>query len=316
LFTFLTISYNQEKFIIQHLESIKYQIENFGENNDFKFILSDDCSKDRTVEFAMKWIELNSDLFNEVAILRSEKNEGIVANYFKGINAIDIDRFKCLAGDDLYYKNNIFEVEDNDLVFTPTIEFNDSDTVRINPLATAFLIQNKEIHRLRKLINYSNIFNAPGTFIKSKLIKDPQLTAFVSQYNWIEDYPTWHYIFNNVGNVSYSIKHIPYILYRTSIGISINENNQKYDEFTKERELMRKDLKMKLYKYPKYLNPFMYYWGLIKYKLKYLDIKINPEIREFNARIEKEISGAPEYISEIRNNANKFHEKIRERVQS
>ena len=28
--TFLTITYNHEDFIIQHLESIKFQIENFG----------------------------------------------------------------------------------------------------------------------------------------------------------------------------------------------------------------------------------------------------------------------------------------------
>jgi hypothetical protein len=30
MFTFVTITYNHEKYIIEHLESIKYQIENFS----------------------------------------------------------------------------------------------------------------------------------------------------------------------------------------------------------------------------------------------------------------------------------------------
>ena len=63
MFTFLTITYNQENLIIEHLEGIKYQIENHGKNHRFKYILGDDCSTDSTVKLVEEWIKLNSKLF-------------------------------------------------------------------------------------------------------------------------------------------------------------------------------------------------------------------------------------------------------------
>ncbi len=43
-FTFLTVAYNHEKFILEHLESIRYLMNNYGDGIDVSIIINDDCS--------------------------------------------------------------------------------------------------------------------------------------------------------------------------------------------------------------------------------------------------------------------------------
>lgn len=62
-FTFFTLSFNQEKYIIQHLESIKYQIETYGAEYLIHYIICDDSSSDKTIYYAKKWLERNKRLF-------------------------------------------------------------------------------------------------------------------------------------------------------------------------------------------------------------------------------------------------------------
>ena len=50
-FTFAVITYNQEMYVIEQLESIKYQVNMFGKDYITNFLLCDDASTDRTVEF-------------------------------------------------------------------------------------------------------------------------------------------------------------------------------------------------------------------------------------------------------------------------
>ena len=110
MFTFVAITYNHEKYIIEHLESIKYQIENFSKGKQVNLVISDDGSMDNTMLYAQQWIERNKYLFSEVELLTSEKNQGIIKNYLRATAAIKTPTYKLLAGDDLYYKNDIFEI--------------------------------------------------------------------------------------------------------------------------------------------------------------------------------------------------------------
>ena len=66
MFTFVTITYNHEKYIIEHLESIRYQIENYSEGKKMNLIVSDDGSVDNTMRYAQQWVERNKNLFSEV----------------------------------------------------------------------------------------------------------------------------------------------------------------------------------------------------------------------------------------------------------
>ena len=62
-FTFVIITYNQEQYILQHLESIKYQINKYGKGISVYLIISDDHSLDRTLQLAEIWLQENSCFF-------------------------------------------------------------------------------------------------------------------------------------------------------------------------------------------------------------------------------------------------------------
>ena len=299
MFTFVTITYNHEKYIIEHLESIKYQIENFSEGKKMNLIISDDGSVDDTMLVAQKWVERNKYLFSEVELLTSENNQGIVKNYLRATAAIKTPAFKLLAGDDLYYKNNIFEIvealKEKDIIFTPALNFNE-DTVW-NSHDMNRLLTLKTPDQIRKVLKFQNPFNTPGAFYSAALIQEVGLRAFISKYTWIEDLPSYYYLFNKRASLNYAIELKPYIMYRSSVGISNNKKNEKNNVFTIELDAMEKEFGMVLNKYPKYINPYQYYWKLSKLDLKYRDTKTNRDIGTYNAILNEDAKKAQDFLA-------------------
>ena len=310
MFTFVTITYNHEKYIIEHLESIKYQIENFSEGKKMNLIISDDGSVDDTMLVAQKWVERNKYLFSEVELLTSENNQGIVKNYLRATAAIKTPAFKLLAGDDLYYKNNIFEIvealKEKDIIFTPALNFNE-DTVW-NSHDMNRLLTLKTPDQIRKVLKFQNPFNTPGAFYSAALIQEVGLRAFISKYTWIEDLPSSYYLFNKRASLNYAIELKPYIMYRSSVGISNNKKNEKNNVFTIELDAMEKEFGMVLNKYPKYINPYQYYWKLSKLNLKYRDTKTNRDIGTYNAILNEDAKKAQDFLAVLKSKAREFSE--------
>ncbi len=310
MFTFVTITYNHEKYIIEHLESIKYQIENFSEGKKMNLIISDDGSVDDTMLVAQKWVERNKYLFSEVELLTSENNQGIVKNYLRATAAIKTPAFKLLAGDDLYYKNNIFEIvealKEKDIIFTPALNFNE-DTVW-NSHDMNRLLTLKTPDQIRKVLKFQNPFNTPGAFYSAALIQEVGLRAFISKYTWIEDLPSYYYLFNKRASLNYAIELKPYIMYRSSVGISNNKKNEKNNVFTIELDAMEKEFGMVLNKYPKYINPYQYYWKLSKLNLKYRDTKTNRDIGTYNAILNEDAKKAQDFLAVLKSKAREFSE--------
>ena len=308
MFTFVTITYNHEKYIIEHLESIRYQIENFSEGKKMNLIISDDGSMDDTMLFAQKWVERNRFLFSEVELLTSEKNQGIIKNYLRATAAIKTPAYKLLAGDDLYYKNNIFEIiealKEKEIIFTPALNF-DGDTVW-NSQDMNRLLTLKTPKQIKKVLKFQNPFNTPGTFYSTALIQEDGLRAFISKYTWIEDLPSYYYLFNKRPTIDYAVELKPYTLYRSSVGISTNKKNEKNDVFAIELDAMEKDLGMVLNKYPKYVNPYQYYWKLSKLKLKYRDSKTNPDICTYNTILNDEAQKAQDFLAMLKTKSKEF----------
>jgi len=312
MFTFVTITYNHEKYIIEHLESIRYQIESFSEGKKMNLIISDDGSVDNTMLFAQQWVERNKYLFSEVELLTSEKNQGIIKNYLRATAAIKTPAYKLLAGDDLYYKNNIFEIvealKDKEIIFTPALNFNE-DTVWNSQDMNRLLILKKP-EQIRKVLKFQNPFNTPGSFYSTALIQEEGLRAFISKYTWIEDLPSYYYLFNKRATLNYAIELKPYILYRSTVGISNNKKNEKNNVFTIELDAMEKDLGMVLNKYPKYFNPYQYYWRLSKLKLKYRDAKTNRDIGTYNTILNEEAQKAREFLVMLRIKSKEFFKSL------
>lgn len=309
-FTFGMLTYNQEDYVFEHLESIKYQIENYGKDVKVYFVLSDDASKDNTVKYVEDWIEAHKELFARVTIVTKEKNEGIVSNYLMMLSNIHTQHYKILAGDDLYYKNNVFElVRKGDFILTPMICFDKEhilqDKKRYN-FKQLLLCQSKGCLKeyLIKRLKYSNCIDAPGTFINYKLI-DEDLLQELKKYQWIEDVPMWDYILNNL-DIEVKLLQKSYVLYRSDVGISTNKNHSmrsKYDDDLKVIDKYIHTDKMKCFRI---INPYKYTYKFERAKLKYFHDKYNDMIRAFRKNILDEEIEAEIYLKILKDNACKW----------
>ncbi len=101
------ITYNSSKTVLETLESIKAQT-----YPNIELIVSDDCSKDNTVELCREWVEKNKDRFVRTEILTIEKNTGVAANCNRGNVACQGEWIKGIAGDDILMPSCIQECMD------------------------------------------------------------------------------------------------------------------------------------------------------------------------------------------------------------
>lgn len=313
MFTFLTLSYDQERYIIQHLESIRYQIIAHGADEKAVFVLADDASSDRTVEWARLWLRENEGLFADITILENRENKGVVDNYLKGINTVvPRSRIKCLAADDLYYTRNVFEVlDDHDVVLTPTICFNDVHDVIKNRYYVYRSCVDLEGERLKEKIrrglDYQNKIQAPGAFVDLGVLQDQGLQRFISQYTWIEDYPQWSYIFNRYDReIDVKIDLHPYVLYRMSSGISLNKEHSKRDVFQAEEEKITKMVRDNSKKNGM-AGSIWYLFDMCR--TEYLDGYLKPSLRRFKKDMMREAGRVKQYLERIAKREEAFRSK-------
>jgi glycosyltransferase involved in cell wall biosynthesis len=93
----LIITYNQENYISECLESILIQKIPF----EFEIVVSDDCSSDSTLYKAEKILRVTGYNYK---ILRSDHNAGISGNYQRGFNECTGEYIAVIEGDD-YWTN-------------------------------------------------------------------------------------------------------------------------------------------------------------------------------------------------------------------
>lgn len=89
------ITYNSSKYVLETLESIKAQT-----YQDIELIVSDDGSKDNTIEIVKHWIDNNKSRFINAKLITSNTNTGVSANCNRAIKAAKGEWIKTLAGDD------------------------------------------------------------------------------------------------------------------------------------------------------------------------------------------------------------------------
>ena len=96
LVSIVVISYNSSKYILELLDSVNSQ-----SYKNIELIISDDASKDDTLEKVSLWVDLNKKRFQRVSILESKKNLGICRNINRGVKEASGDWIKPIAGDDV-----------------------------------------------------------------------------------------------------------------------------------------------------------------------------------------------------------------------
>lgn len=90
------LTYNQEKFIAQAIESILMQRTNFH----YQLVIGEDCSDDKTRLICDKYAE---DYGNKIKLLPSpDKNTGLITNYMRTIKECDGKYIAICDGDDYW----------------------------------------------------------------------------------------------------------------------------------------------------------------------------------------------------------------------
>ena len=102
LVSVIIVTYNSADYVLDALESVKEQT-----YDNIELIVSDDCSKDDTVQICGKWLEANKTRFVNYALITIEKNTGTSANCNRGLAACKGEWFKLFAGDDALCPNCI-----------------------------------------------------------------------------------------------------------------------------------------------------------------------------------------------------------------
>jgi alpha-1,3-rhamnosyltransferase len=198
LISIIVITYNSGKYVLETLESAKTQT-----YQNIELIVSDDCSKDNTVEICQKWMNDNKDRFIRTAILTTLANTGIPANCNRGVKAAWGKWVKPIAGDDVLIKSCI---QDNVDFISANHEINVlfsggsiyNETFKPENYISDFPSKEQVDYIISRLstaeeqfkeLQNNNFVEAPSTFIR-KGIYDI-VGYYDEKYKLIEDYPFW-----------------------------------------------------------------------------------------------------------------------------
>jgi alpha-1,3-rhamnosyltransferase len=101
VFSVVVTNFNQEKYILECLDSIKNQT-----YPSIELVICDDKSSDNSIEKIEKWIELNKSRFENVVFIKNEVNKGIGGNHNVGLVNSTGEYIAFIHGDDLLYDEN------------------------------------------------------------------------------------------------------------------------------------------------------------------------------------------------------------------
>lgn len=193
-------SYNSAAFIIETLESIKRQT-----YKALELIISDDCSKDNSVELVNAWlnIEDNKNRFIHTAVLTVPENTGVSANCNRCISAAQSAYIKFIAGDDVLLPSC---VEDNmqfvlvnpdaHIVFSRVKVYRDTfaeeNFIRFVPATFPESLMHPDLNaeKQHELLLISDRINfTPSFFCKKSALQS--VGGFDEHNRLVEDYPMW-----------------------------------------------------------------------------------------------------------------------------
>ena len=190
LVSVVVITYNSSVTVLETLESIKQQT-----YKNIELIISDDCSKDNTVDICRKWVESNQSFFVRTAILIAEQNTGTSANCNRGVRNTKGEWIKLIAGDDRLlpncisdYVNYIQENPNANIIFSKVIPFGDKDRIKDWAWADdSLLFERFNKRQMKILLCVRNPFPAASAFMRKETIL--ALGGYDESIPIVEDWP-------------------------------------------------------------------------------------------------------------------------------
>lgn len=196
MFSVCVITYNQEKYIAQTLDSILNQNCRYT----YEIIVGDDCSTDGTKEiideYASKYPAIIRPIYNE-------KNLGLIKNYFNVINHCKGKYIMQCAGDDWWLPGKVANQiefmkthEDVGMCYGKAMVFNESkNRYENNSIGSS---QNSFDDLLA-----GNTIPAPTVCFRNSIFRQYIYEIVPNNKNWImEDYPAWLW-FSKESNIKY-----------------------------------------------------------------------------------------------------------------
>lgn len=189
------VTYNSADTIIDTLESIKAQ-----SYPNIELIISDDCSKDDTVEVCRKWINKNKDRFVRTELIIVEINTGVAGNFNRAENACHGEWVKEIAGDDILMPNCIQDCVDYVAEHPNTIYLvgrmdgfgrpkEEVDEYMNRCFDYSFFDLSAE-EQYQRLVFKGNCVPAPAVFYNKKRVQELNITND-ERIPMVEDYPKW-----------------------------------------------------------------------------------------------------------------------------
>ena len=191
MFSVAIITYNQEKYIAQTLDSILSQEHNYK----YEIVIGEDCSSDNTKkiieEYVAKYPQIIKPIYNN-------PNKGIIKNYFNVINNCQGKYIMECAGDDYWLPNKVNTqisfMEENKNVgmcYGKALFYeNDNKKFQKKKFGTKWVKFNQLIQ--------DNKIPALSVCIKNEIIKKYIKDINPEEKKWLmEDYPLWIWISKN-----------------------------------------------------------------------------------------------------------------------
>lgn len=192
LFSVVILSYNSSETILETLDSILAQT-----YEDIEVIVTDDASKDNSVELCQQWKEQHGGRFARMIVLPSEKNGGISANANQGCRAALGEWIKVLAADDLLIPDALSDLAtfvgqhpDADIVFSKVKPIGDEQAAKEWPYFDPGLLLERLTHKqmVYKILD-GNFLPAASAFVKRQCYHE--LGGYEESIPLMEDWPFW-----------------------------------------------------------------------------------------------------------------------------
>lgn len=218
LVSVLVITYNQEEYIRQTLESIISQQHTYS----YEIVITDDCSTDKTQDIINEYTKLYPLLIKSHY---NDKNLGLIRNYFSTLLRCSGKYIMQCAGDDWWLPGKV----------KTQIEFmeKNSDIGMCYGNARTYIQKNKQFSKkiigektetFEKLLNYNGI-PALSVCMKMETLKKYILEIKPLDRNWLmEDYPMWIWFSINSKIHFLNISLACYRLVENSVSHSSNLN--------------------------------------------------------------------------------------------
>lgn len=315
-FIFGILTYNQEKYVLETLESIKHQKIQYGANFDVSLIITDDASRDKTVELIRNWCEKNKGYFENIDLIANETNKGTVANFKTILSKVNDEHLKIIAGDDLIGSKNVF------------VEYGTLTDKKLKTYVRVELCDGKICYREKYLIDFyyhkkygkgrdyniktfrkGKYVHTPSTLYTKQLFVNAACEKNLEGYQLFEDDPMWYSMIKNEKDLE--IEFIPQgmILYRVHDQSVSNAPNpifakdmkklrQQYLQDAKGFEKLYLVIRMKTNGWPLYINPGLYLDKFMNMKRERI-VKKDSGYQTFKEQIEQQIKEEQRFYDRI-----------------